>query len=169
MRFPKLSLSDEFALRSTAAELGVNPDSLYRLIDFETARTWNPMIKNKNSSARGLIQFTDATAVGLGFADSLDLVTQYPTIVDQLIVVKRYLSQFKPFPNDQSLYMSVFYPAARNWAPGREFPFMVQRLNPGIKTVADYVNKVNGDLSGASMVAAVVVGGILLYIIYKLF
>lgn len=131
------------ALNEVAASLGILPGDLYKLIDFETARTWNPLIKNKYSSARGLLQFTDETARSLGYKDSLDLVTKNNSIESQLYFpVLKYLSQFKPFTNRQSFYMSVFYPKARQWPLNKQFPDTVQADNPGIKTVQDYINKV---------------------------
>lgn len=131
------------ALTEVAASLGIATEDLHRLIQFESK--WNPQAKNPYSSARGLLQFTDATAKSLGYTDSLDLVTKNSSIESQLYFpVLQYLSKFKPFPTKQSLYMSVFYPVARKWAPDTLFPEKVQKVNPGIKTVQDYVNKVEG-------------------------
>lgn len=131
------------ALSEVAGSLGISTDDLFKLINFESK--WNPQAKNPNSSARGLIQFTDATARSLGYKDSLDLVTKNSSIESQLYFpVLKYLSQFKPFPTKQSLYMSVFYPVARNWSLTKAFPDTVQKSNPGIKNVQDYVNKVEG-------------------------
>lgn len=130
------------ALQEVSASLGIDPMDLYNLIKFES--NWNPQAKNPNSSARGLIQFTDKTAQSLGYKDSLDLVTKNKSIESQLYFpVLQYLSKFKPFPTKQSLYMSVFYPVARNWPLNKEFPDTVKKVNPGIVTVADYINKID--------------------------
>lgn len=132
------------ALIEVSASLGIDPNDLYKIIDFETRGTWNTQIKNPYSSARGLIQFTDSTAQSLGYKDSLDLVTKNKSIESQLYFpVLQYLSRLKPFPNKQSLYMSIFYPAAREWSLNKEFPDKVKRVNPGIVTVADYINKID--------------------------
>lgn len=136
------------ALREVADSLGITSDALYKLINFETAGTWNPQIKNPNSSARGLLQFTDSTARKLGYKDSLDLVTKNNSIESQLYFpVLKYLSQFKPFTTKQSLYMSVFYPKYRNVDPLTHFPDKVKKVNPGIDTVQSYINKVEGKKS----------------------
>lgn len=136
------------ALNEVSASLGISADDLYNLINFETAGTWNPQIKNPYSSARGLLQFTDKTAQSLGYKDSLDLVTKNNSIESQLYFpVLKYLSQFKPFPTKQSLYMSVFYPKYRNVDPLTHFPDTVKKVNPGIKTVQDYINKIEGKKS----------------------
>lgn len=124
-----------------SAGLGINPDDLTKLINFESG--FNPQAKNPYSSARGLIQFIDSTAQDLGFADSLDLVTQHPTVIDQLQIVYEYLSRFYPFKNQQDLYMSVFYPKYRKVDPETVFPDSIQSVNPGIVTVQDYVDFVN--------------------------
>lgn len=129
-------------LQLIAQNLGVSPVDLSQLIQFESK--WNPAAKNKLSSARGLLQFTNATAQRLGFADSLDLVEKNPTAVEQLPIVERYLEQYKPYSGKQSLFMAVFYPAARSWPPGQQFPDKVKKVNPGVNTPADYVRKVEG-------------------------
>lgn len=128
-------LTDEqiSALNETAIAVGASPASLYRLILFESG--WNPAAKNPNSSARGLIQFIDSTARDLGYTSSADLVARHPTIAEQLRgPVLEYLAQWGPYPNDQSLFMGVFYPAAINWPAGKEFPAWVTEANPGIRT-----------------------------------
>jgi len=134
---------DNPLLIEVSESLNVNPKWLWSLIQFESK--WNPQAKNPNSSARGLIQFIDSTAQSLGYKNSLDLVTKNPTAEQQLFFpVYQYLSQFAPFPTEQSLYLSVFYPAARNWALHKEFPKNVQAVNTGIVTVNDYINRVRG-------------------------
>ena len=131
------------ALSEVAKSLEIPEDNLFKLINFESK--WNHRAKNPNSSARGLIQFTDDTAKNLGYKDSLDLVNKNDSIESQLYFpVLKYLSQFKPFYTKQSLYMSVFYPNARNWLSNKSFPDFVQKSNPGIRTVQDYMNKVEG-------------------------
>lgn len=148
-------------LESIAVQLAVDTDDLFRLIKFESK--WNPQAKNPLSSARGLIQFTDKTAAALGFKDSLDLVTKNPTIADQLPIVKRYLDQFKPFANKQELYLSVFYPKWRKVPPSTPFPASVQRVNPGIRVIADYVNKVEGKAASSIVTVAMVATGFFFY------
>lgn len=144
---------------ATAGELRVDPEWLRKLIAFETAGTYDTQIKNKYSSARGLIQFMDATAQGMGYANSAQLVGTFPGFPAQMkYAVLPYLRQFAPFPTEQSLYMAVFYPAARTWDLDLVFPASVQAVNPGIRTVRDYVNKVNGifetaiEIGGAAIV-----------------
>ncbi|HSW65501.1 MAG TPA: hypothetical protein VLH56_19650 [Dissulfurispiraceae bacterium] len=143
--------TDMQALRDTARVLGTSPEWLYKLIMFESGG--DPLIRAKmpyNAAqvkagaqpryARGLIQFIDSTAASLGYRDSLDLVEKHPSRVSQLLgPVRQYLSQFKPLSSEQSLYMAVFYPAARSWPMDRPFPPNVQAANPGIKTPGDYV------------------------------
>ncbi|MDD5688623.1 MAG: transglycosylase SLT domain-containing protein [Elusimicrobia bacterium] len=148
-------------LDAIAMQLQVDTDDLFKLIKFESK--WNPQAKNPFSSARGLIQFTDKTAAALGFKDSLDLVTKCPTISDQLPIVKRYLDQFKPFANKQELYISVFYPKWRKVKPETPFPASVQRVNPGIRTIADYVNKVEGVAGNALVTIAMALTGFFFY------
>lgn len=170
---------DNPALLSVAASLNIPPDWLYNLIKFES--NWNPKAKsgmpyNKSKLdsgvdtvpkyARGLLQFIDSTAQSLGYKNSLDLVTKNPTIEGQLFFpVLKYLKQFQPFPTKQSLYMSVFYPVARKWPESREFPPYVQSANPNIRTVGDYVRKidsVSSTLINKGVLTILIVAGIII-------
>lgn len=160
-----LSSSVKLKVYEIANDLKVNPEDLIKLIDFESS--WNPQAKNPYSSARGLIQFVDSTAKNLGFLDSLDLVTQHPTIIDQLQIVYEYLSMYYPFRDKQDLYMSVFYPAYRRKDPQTEFPKNVQMSNPGIRTIQDYVNLVERG-SGNGKTGALIIVSIALVLFYLL-
>jgi hypothetical protein len=128
------------AMADVADSLRVPFDWLNALVKFETAGTYDPQIKNPNSSARGLLQFTDAAARGLGFASSLDLVTRYPDFTEQIRgPVAAYLSAAAPFSDFQNFTMAVFYPAYRNKPAGTLFPPAVVAANPGIETPEDYM------------------------------
>lgn len=161
-----ITSTERGSLSIVADRLGVPFNDLYDLIDFESG--FNPQIKNPYSSARGLIQFTDSTAQNLGFKNSLDLVKKAPSIIDQLPIVERYLLQYKPFPTRQSLFMSVFYPAARSWSGNSLFPQTVIDSNPGIRTINDYMKKVskggNVNYGALSLIAGL---GILFLLIFK--
>lgn len=146
-----------------SAALGINYNDLIKLIDFESG--FNPQAKNPYSSARGLIQFTDQSAQGLGFLNSIELVTQHPTVEDQLQIVGEYLSQYYPFTNQQDLYMSVFYPAYRKVHPLTNFPQSIQNVNPGIVTVQDYIDKVNGKKKSQYMF--LIAAGVAGWFLYK--
>jgi soluble lytic murein transglycosylase-like protein len=73
------------------------------------------------------------------------LVTKFPDRISQLQgPVYNYLKKGMPYTgDDQDLYMQVFYPKARSWSSDTTFSAAVQKVNPGIVTVADYVNLVN--------------------------
>jgi hypothetical protein len=116
---------------------------LDRLIQFESR--WNPLARNPISGARGLIQFMPGTARNMGYASADALAESLPDAQQQLRgPVQNYLANYAPFPTKQSLYMSVFYPAARFWPPSDMFSARVRRQNPGIVTVQDYIDKVDG-------------------------
>lgn len=161
-----MTRTESALLKTIALKLGgIDANDLYKLIQFESG--WNPKAKNPYSSARGLIQFTDKTAQQLGYTDSLNLVDFNPTIIDQLPLVEQYLSQFKPFTNKQSLYMSVFYPAARNWLPAKLLPAEIRNVNPGINTPGDYVRKVEGADILPTFIAAAAIAAIIFYFKFK--
>lgn len=164
-----LTQDEKGTLQDVSSKLGVPYTTLYQLIKFESK--FNPKIKNPRSSARGLIQFIDRTARNLGYANSADLVRVHPTIKSQLSgPVYNYLKQFKPFKTDQSLFMSVFYPRARNWPPKKLFPYdPVRRDNPGINTPEDYVNYVYGRKKLTKINPLLILIGVstILYITFK--
>ena len=160
-----ISGQEREALLEVAAKLRLqDPQLLAELIEFESG--WNPQAKNPNSSASGLIQFMRKTAGRLvsvhdvdhdGDRDSVDLVLEYPDAASQLRgPVLEYLLPMAPFVDrppalpGQSLFMAVFFPAARRWDPSYRFvdvltPQRAQQFteqNPGIVTVRDYVEHV---------------------------
>jgi len=136
-----LSKRQNDILNTVSKKLNINPKHLKILINFESK--FNPKAKNPNSSARGLIQFTNNTAQKLGYKNSLDLINKNPTIESQLInPVYRYLNNLKPFKNANDLFLSVFYPAYRNKPINKKFPKIVRCYNPGINTPKDYIKKI---------------------------
>lgn len=146
----KLSPSELQALNDVAGKLGVPPNWLAAVINFETAGTWNPQIKNPNSSARGLIQFLDATAKRMGYESALDLVTKHPTIESQLRgpVLKYFLGIAPKFKSKQDLWFAVFLPRYRSsphdtviYAEDPAKQAVFRRANPGVVTVGDYYRK----------------------------
>lgn len=156
-------------LISLSEEINVPYEWLYNLIQFESG--FNPGAENPVSSAKGLLQFIDSTAVQLGYKDSLDLIQKHPTVESQLVSpVRTYLLSQAPFPTKQSLYMAVFYPAYKYVEPERVFPKRVQDSNPGIKTPADYIEKVDSKFPklpapGLSFIAVLGIAGLLFIIL----
>ena len=133
-------------ITAAALQIGVRPDDLNALISFES--NYNPQAKNPYSSARGILQFTDAAAQGLGYKNSYDLTQKNKTFAAQIKnAAIPYLLRYAPFPSQQSLYLSVFYPAARSWPDTQHFPDHIKKINPGINTVRDYINLVNSKKS----------------------
>jgi len=142
-------------MQEVADRLGVPVQWLMNLIAFESG--FNPRAANPNSTAKGIMQWVDARAQDMGYATSQALIDANPTFMDQLSILERDLSRYKPFPDKQSFYMAVFYPAARYWDPDHEFPEHIQDLNSGIRTPADYtayVDRMASDVVGPAIVAA---------------
>lgn len=130
-------------LEKVSKKLSLNPAWLWSLVKFESNA--NPAARNKITGARGLIQFLHSTARSMGYKDADDLAAKNPTFDKQLSgPVLQYLKKYAPFPTKQSLYMAVFYPAARSWHPSTAFPANVRKANPNIDTVQDYINFVEG-------------------------
>jgi len=146
-------------LDQTAAALGMHPEWLYNVIALESA--WKPSAYNK-SGAVGLIQFMPKTLKDYGMLSAAlaakiptgktpvpeavkqevkaEFLAKYPDAISQLQgPVKRYFARYRTYPTEQSVYMTVLYPAYRNAALDTPFAADVQAQNPGIKTVGDYV------------------------------
>lgn len=142
--FVSVAGSDIEALQETAQRLGIPADWLAASINFETAGTWDPKIKNSSqgATARGLIQFIDSTAVDLGYTSSLDLVTKNPTVRSQLVgPVYEYLKRWGPFKDQKEFALSIFIPAYRRSDLNTVLSEKIRLANPGIITVGDYYGK----------------------------
>lgn len=181
-----LSASDKQAVYSLAGALQVkDPQWLFDLIHFESGS--DPKASNPLSSAKGLIQFIDSTARDLGYANSQDLINKHPTIPSQLEgPVYAYLSPYAPFNTEASLYLSVFFPAARNYDPNTSFSTIFNNLygssgptkyaafkkaNPNILTPQDYINYVKKKpITRLAVKGGIGIIGIgLLYLLYRAF
>lgn len=93
-----------------ATDLAIPVDDVFRVIEFETAGSWSPAIKNPGSTATGLIQFLESTAKGLG-TSTANLANM--TRAQQMEYVGKYLEPYKGrIKNFGDLYMAVHYPKA---------------------------------------------------------
>jgi hypothetical protein len=155
--------ADYNAIADVATDLGVPVRWLLELLWFETGMTMDPLARNPNSGARGLIQFVNGTARAMGYTSADDLVAKHPTIASQMPLVESYLRPYRPFPTKQSLFMAVFNPTFRYVPADTEFSARDQHSNPGIVTVADYMRKADfwaRNLPAISAGAALVVAAI---------
>jgi hypothetical protein len=114
------------------------------------------------------------TALSFFGMDADSLIAKYPDFESQLFyVVVPYLGKYKPFPTAQSLYMAVFFPAARNVAPSTRFEDLYKKIYPadyekmyiifkeqnkGITVVQDYINKVEKAGQKSFFLLAAIVG-----------
>lgn len=135
------------ALVSVASSLGVSPQALDKLITHETGGSWNPKQRTGgDSSAKGLIQFIDSTAQGLGYNNAQDLVDKNSTVTGQLTgPVYEYLKRLAPFSDDGDMFLSVFNPASRRADRNSQFSEKIQKANNySVLTPQDYINQVSG-------------------------
>ena len=163
----------EPVLNQVAATLKMNPTWLYNVIALESA--WNPNAYNK-SGAVGLIQFMPKTLKDYGLLSAqlsakiptgtvpeaikqevrTEFLARYPDVISQLEgPVLKYFKRYRDYPTEQSVYMTVFYPAYRSASLDTVFASSVQAQNPGIKTVGDYVAKVQSRARTNDMIAKV--------------
>jgi hypothetical protein len=137
--YPKAGLPLSREIVRVAQAVGAHPFDLANLINFESAGTFSTSVQNRISGATGLIQFMPSTARGLG-TSTAQLAKM--SKVAQMRFVQTYLkrkTRIGPLNTVQSLFMAVFYPVAMKWPLDKEFSAKVQRSNPGIVTVGDYV------------------------------
>lgn len=94
-----------------ANNLSLQPNWLMAVMAFETGYTFNPAERNQGSSATGLIQFLQSTAIGLGTTTAR---LARMTAVQQLDWVEKY---YRAVPasrikNLGDAYLAVLFPAA---------------------------------------------------------
>lgn len=97
-------------VRDICGRLSFDPNWLMAVMGFETGYTFSPAARNPGSSATGLIQFIEPTAVGLGTTTSR---LARMTAVKQLDYVEAYYSSFSGrIRNLGDSYLAVLWPAA---------------------------------------------------------
>lgn len=97
-------------VREICKRLRINPNWLMAVMAFETGESFSPSTRNPRGSATGLIQFTEATARGLGTTTS---ALASMTAVEQLDFVEKYLKTYAPrIRNLGDCYMAVLWPIA---------------------------------------------------------
>jgi hypothetical protein len=104
--------ADEIALFAGVMQsAGLDAGNVATVIEFESARTWSPSVRNPGSSAVGLIQFISETAKRLGTStaalEQMSFAEQLPWVVKyfQGIGVARLVRLV-------DYYAAVFWPAA---------------------------------------------------------
>lgn len=150
--------------------LGVTPSALWAVIQFESKH--DPHARNPYTNAVGLIQFMDSASQDLGYKDKEDLYQNNQTYEKQLNQVVNWFERYGPYKDSGDLYLQVFYPAARNWDRQKAFPAHVQKVNPGIKTPQDYIDKVERIRQGSpvkniSGLLLILGAGLAMYILGK--
>lgn len=104
----KVSQEFRVKVREIAKRQSVEANWLMAVMAFETGNSFLPYVKSPRSSATGLIQFTSATANGLG-TSTVKLARM--SAVEQLDWVEKYFEQYKGrIKNLGDAYMAVFAP-----------------------------------------------------------
>jgi len=116
----------ETKVRTIASSLGIEPDWLMAVMDFESGLSTTA--KNKYTNATGLIQFMPSTAKSLGTTvEALAAMTN----LQQLDYVFKYLSPYKGrMKSLTDVYLTVFYPAAVGKPDSFVFSDKVKEQNP---------------------------------------
>ena len=117
-------------------KLGINPNWLMFIMNFETGGTFSASIQNPYTKGTGLIQFMNATAKWLG--TSLEQL-QKMSNVQQLDYVYKYFKG-KKYNSVFDLYLVTFYPYAlgksEDYIFGSErsmnYARLLKKQNPGL-------------------------------------
>lgn len=123
-------------VRQIGAEMNINPNWLMAVMGYESRYTFSPAIRNPGSTATGLIQFLERTAIGLGTTTAK---LSRMTAVQQLDFVKKYYVDNGYAPRVQNLgdaYLAVLFPLAMN----RPDSFIMWRRDEGPYQAAYAVN-----------------------------
>lgn len=140
--YPKASgFADKIV--QVANNIGTHPYWLANLINFESAGTFSPSIKNSYGYV-GLIQFGTSASKDLG------TTTDYLRTLsarEQMNWVQKYFElphkrRGSDYSTPMDLYMAVFYPLAIG-KPDYRFPDNVVRANNGIDTPLEYTIRAN--------------------------
>jgi len=114
--YPLASLELAEILVSVAKDVDADPGLLADLIQYESAQTFSPSVRNPKpgSTATGLIQFIESTAEDLGtstaYLASLSAEEQADVWVRKYL--RRVYDSRGSLAVESDLYMAVFYPAA---------------------------------------------------------
>lgn len=185
-------VSKEFSekVKAIAQKLGMVPDYIMAVMDFETGGTFSPSVKNPQSSATGLIQFMAATANGLG-TSTANLAKM--SAIQQLDYVERYfqgvIKQHGALQTLENTYLAVFYPAAIKYPLDWSFPQSVYNVNKVFdmnkdgtfskqdvsdkmyahvkKKGYDVEKEIIRDLSIYVIVGSIVIAGVTAYVVIK--
>lgn len=98
-------------IENLANELGMQPEFLFAVINFETGGSFSSSEENQYTKATGLIQFMPNTAKSLGTSiEDLKKMDEQ----EQLKYVEKYFKQFngRNYNSLDRVYMDVLYPAA---------------------------------------------------------
>ena len=118
-------------IRSVSHNLGIDPNWLMAVINFETNGTFSTTIQNPFSNATGLIQFMPNTAAHLG--TSIGQLKQMD-FIRQLDVVERYYRPYKSkIKGFIDLYLATFFPLAM----GKPDDWVLQTKTLSAKRIAD--------------------------------
>ena len=134
-------------VKQISTKLDINPNWLMYVMNFESAGTFSPSIRNPYSNGTGLIQFMPTTAISLG--TNVDYLASL-TNVQQLDWVYKY---FKPraakYKSIHDLYLWTFYPYAQgkpdSYTIGSEkgngYAKLIITQNPGLRVAGkDTIN-----------------------------
>lgn len=125
------------ATKEVGNRLGTDYRWLLNIMNSESRL--NPHAANPTSSARGLIQFMNTTARGMGLSSSDDFLKM--SAIQQLPYVEKYFSPYRGRLNSMyDVTAAVFLPAFIG-RPDEYIGDKFSKANGGIRTIRDYGNK----------------------------
>lgn len=118
-------------VKDVANRLGINPNWLMAIINWESAGTFSPSITN-SIGATGLIQFMPKTAIGLG---TTTYALRNMTAVQQMEYVYKYFAPYKSkIKGYVDMYLATIFPLAL----GKPNDWVIQGAGISAKTFTSY-------------------------------
>jgi hypothetical protein len=191
------NIRQQFAnkVKAIANRFSIQPNWLMMIMELESGI--NPKALNSSTNATGLIQFMPSTAIGLG--TDINKLYNMNHVQQLDFVEKYFIPYAKYLKSGEDLYLAVFYPLALrkddNYIFGSEvsmsYARTLARQNPLFSkfsntdtldkrtwriAMMDYVTKklndikkVNFFFSKKNIVVGVIIGGLSVFFLYKLY
>lgn len=111
-KLPNPQMQNAQKVRDVASALGINPNWLMLIMNFESAGTFSPSVVNTTGGATGLIQFMPATAKDLGTTTSELARMTFSEQMDWVLKYYRRTGVISRVKSATDLYLATFFPAA---------------------------------------------------------
>lgn len=111
-KLPQPQIQNAQKVRDVAKALGINPNWMMLIMNFESAGTFSTSVVNPAGGATGLIQFMPATAIDLGTTTAALARMSFVEQMDWVLKYYRRTGVISRVRNATDLYLATFFPRA---------------------------------------------------------